>query len=133
MSKELIIVKFGGSLITDKSSDKPTINRLHLESIGEILNQNNYDLIIVHGAGSFGHPIAKKFGIADGLDGSFEQKEAVNETREQVQELNDILCNYLNEEGINTLPIAPSSAMITNGPKEILCNQIDISTFENTD
>ena len=51
MKKEMVIVKFGGSLITDKSSDKPKINRLHLKAIGKILNQKNYDLIVVHGAG----------------------------------------------------------------------------------
>ena len=120
MTKEMVIVKFGGSLITDKSSDKPKINRLHLEAIGKILNQKNYDLIVVHGAGSFGHPIAKKFGIATGLDGSHEQEKAIKETREQVQELNNILCNYMNAEGISTASIAPSSTMTTNGPKEII-------------
>jgi len=120
MKKEMVIVKFGGSLITDKSSDKPKINRLHLEAIGKILNQKNYDLIVVHGAGSFGHPIAKKFGIATGLDGSHGQEKAIKETREQVQELNNILCNYMNAEGISTASIAPSSTMTTNGPKEII-------------
>ena len=120
MEKEKVIVKFGGSLITDKSSNTPQINRLNLESIGKILNQKNYELIIVHGAGSFGHPIAKKYDIAKGLDGSLEQKEAIKETREQVQELNDILCSYLNDEGIATSSIAPSSTMVTSGPKEII-------------
>ena len=120
MAKEMVIVKFGGSLITDKSSDKPKINHLHLEAIGNILNQNNYDLIIVHGAGSFGHPIAKKYNISVGLDGSLKQKKAIKETREQVQELNNILCNYMNMKGINTASIVPSSTMVTNGPKEII-------------
>ena len=120
MIKEMIIVKFGGSLITDKSSDKPKINHSHLETIGKILKQKNYDLIIVHGAGSFGHPIAKKFGIAKGLDESLEQKEAIIETRKQMQKLNNILCGYLNDEGITTTSIAPSSTIITNGPKEII-------------
>ena len=68
MEKELIIVKFGGSLITDKSSNTPQINNKHLKSISSILSQSKYDLIIVHGAGSFGHPIAKKFNIEKGLN-----------------------------------------------------------------
>ena len=119
MKKEMILVKFGGSLITDKSSDKPQINHSNLEAIGKILKQKNYDLVIVHGAGSFGHPIAKKFSIAEGLDGSLEQKKAIIETRTQVQKLNNILCDYLNDEGIATTSIAPSATMITNGPKEI--------------
>ena len=120
MKKEMVIVKFGGSLITDKTSDEPKINRLYLEAIGKILNQMKYDLIVVHGAGSFGHPIAKKFGIAAGLNDNLEQEKAIEETRAQVQELNNIFCNYMNAEGISTASIVPSSTMITNGPKEII-------------
>ena len=120
MEKEMIIVKFGGSLITDKSSNTPKINDLNLDTIGKILNQNKYKVIIVHGAGSFGHPIAKKYNIAKGIDGNPEQKEAITNTRKQVQELNIILREYLNKENIDTVPIIPSSTMITNGSKEIL-------------
>ncbi len=120
MEKEMVIVKLGGSLITDKSSNTPKINDLNLETIGKILNQTKYKVIIVHGAGSFGHPIAKKYNMAKGMDGSAEQKKAITNTREQVQELNSILCKYLNNESIESVPIIPSSTMITNGPKEIL-------------
>ena len=120
MEKEMIIVKFGGSLITDKSSNTPKINDLKLGTIGKILNQTKYKVIIVHGAGSFGHPIAKKYNIAKGIDGNPEQKKAINNTREQVQELNNILREYLMKENIDTIPIIPSSTMITNGDKEIL-------------
>jgi len=120
MEKELIIVKFGGSLITDKSSDTPKININNLESIRNILNQSKYDLIIVHGAGSFGHPIAKKFNIAEGLNDDFAQKNAIKETREQVRELNRIFCDSLHKVGIKTEIIVPSSSMTTNGPKEIV-------------
>jgi len=120
MEKELIIVKFGGSLITDKSSDTPKININNLESIRNILNQSKYDLIIVHGAGSFGHPIAKKFNIAKGLNDDIAQKNAIKETREQVRELNRIFCNSLHKVGMKTKKIVPSSSMTTNGPKEIV-------------
>ena len=120
MEKELIIIKFGGSLITDKSSDTPKINNNNLESISNILNQSKYDLIIVHGAGSFGHPIAKKFNIAKGLNDDIAQKNAIKETREQVRELNRIFCNSLHKVGMKTKKIVPSSSMTTNGPKEIV-------------
>ena len=68
MKKEMVILKFGGSLITDKASDIPRTNDSKLKAIGRILNQNKYNIIIVHGAGSFGHPIAKKYNIAEGID-----------------------------------------------------------------
>ena len=134
MEKELIIVKFGGSLITDKSSDTPKINNKNLESIGNILKQKNYNLIIVHGAGSFGHPIAKKFDIAEGLNNDLKQKNAIKETRKQVRELNKIFCESLNKTGIKTETIVPSSTMTTNGPKEIInfpYNMFNKSLSEN--
>jgi len=134
MEKELIIVKFGGSLITDKSSDTPRINSKNLESIGNILKQKNYNLIIVHGAGSFGHPIAKKFDIAEGLNNDLKQKNAIKETRKQVRELNKIFCESLNKAGIKTETIVPSSTMTTNGPKEIInfpYNMFNKSLSEN--
>ena len=64
----MVILKFGGSLITDKASNIPRTNDSKLKAIGRILNQNKYNIIIVHGAGSFGHPIAKKYNIAEGIE-----------------------------------------------------------------
>ena len=54
MTKERILLKFGGSLVTKKNSDIPKINIANLKQIGKILNNKKYDLIVVHGAGSFG-------------------------------------------------------------------------------
>ena len=49
MPKEKILLKFGGSLITKKNSRLPVINNENLERIGKLLNNNNYDIVIVHG------------------------------------------------------------------------------------
>ena len=117
MKKKMVILKFGGSLITDKTSNIPKTNDLKLKAIGKILNQNKYNIIIVHGAGSFGHPIAKKYNMAEGFDGSLEQEKAIMETRNQVQDLNNILCNNLSKENINTIPIIPSKTMTTKARK----------------
>lgn len=119
MAKETIIIKLGGSLVTNKKSLTPEINNGNLSIIKSILKKSNFDLIIVHGAGSFGHPIAKKFNIIGGLDGSQEQKKAINETRKQVKKLNNLLCEILNNSGLDTVTIAPSDSMKTKGPKNI--------------
>ena len=52
-----------------------------LDRICNILKDKERNMIIVHGAGSYGHPIAKRYALADGLDGSQEQKKAIDETR----------------------------------------------------
>ena len=119
MTKEKILLKFGGSLITKKNSDIPKINIDNLEEIGKLLNNDKYDLIIVHGAGSFGHPIAEKFNLIDGLDESLEQKESIKEIRHQMKELNQILCKIIESQGIKTKAIIPSESMRTRGAKHI--------------
>jgi isopentenyl phosphate kinase len=119
MKREMIILKFGGSLITDKKKEIPTINQDNLNRIASILSKHSHQFIIVHGAGSFGHPIAKKFNLANGWNKHPNQKKAIEETREQVLELNQILCNSLNKKEILTKTIIPSKTMKTNGPKNI--------------
>ena len=119
MTKEKILLKFGGSLITKKNSDIPKINIDNLEEIGKLLNNDKYDLIIVHGAGCFGHPIAKKFNLIDGLNESPEQKESIKEIRHQMKELNQILCKIIESQGIKTKSIIPSESMRTRGARHI--------------
>ena len=60
MAGDLIILKFGGSLITDKKSEIPKVRNRALEKISSVLRNKKKNMIIVHGAGSYGHPIAKK-------------------------------------------------------------------------
>lgn len=60
----MIILKLGGSIITRKDKTKPTLNPANLERIAqEISVAKIKKLIIIHGAGSFGHPYAQKYGI----------------------------------------------------------------------
>ena len=119
MQKNLILMKFGGSLITDKESNTPKIRQDALNQIAEILKNSKKKIIIVHGAGSYGHPIAKKYGIAEGLNHNKKQKTAINKTRKQVYKLNQLLCDRLKDAGIKTKTIIPSQTMRTRGPKNI--------------
>lgn len=68
--KGLILVKLGGSLITDKSKPftaKPeVIKRLALE-IKKAKKKIAADLIVGHGSGSFGHTLASKYKTQEGL------------------------------------------------------------------
>ena len=52
----LTLLKIGGSLITHKESDEPSLDTEQLTRIAaEIKNGMHQDLILVHGAGSYGH------------------------------------------------------------------------------
>ena len=71
--RERVVVKWGGGLITEKHAMK-TVRPDILESLAEQIDaclSAGTDVILVHGAGSFGHLKAKQYRLADGkLDGA---------------------------------------------------------------
>jgi isopentenyl phosphate kinase len=70
VKKDLVIIKLGGSAITDKNkymtADRKNIARLAKE-IAAARRAKKFDLVIVHGAGSFGHMPVKKYKITQGI------------------------------------------------------------------
>ncbi len=61
----MLLVKLGGSVITDKS----TYRRFREGVVEGIVSQlPKENLLIVHGGGSFGHHLAKEYRITDGFE-----------------------------------------------------------------
>lgn len=59
-----VIVKLGGSVITDKSATE-TVDRDGLaRAVAAIGTAERSDVVVVHGGGSFGHPAAEKHGVS---------------------------------------------------------------------
>ena len=74
-----IVMKWGGGLITDKSS-LCTVLPDRIESLAKTVRQifeMGHDLVIVHGAGSFGHIRAKEYRLAEGNVPDLDQNEAI--------------------------------------------------------
>ena len=64
MVKRLTIIKLGGSVVTNKL--KPlTFNYNSVDNIAKIIKNFDGPVMIVHGAGSFGHYYAKYYGVSD--------------------------------------------------------------------
>lgn len=107
------ILKLGGSVITHKdkyfSSDLENIRRL----AHEIKESKEDSLIIVHGAGSFGHPVAKKYSISDGLK-SKDQLIGFSETHQSMTRLNQIIVDTLLEVGVPAFGVSTSSMLVTS-------------------
>jgi isopentenyl phosphate kinase len=56
----LHIVKIGGSIITDKT--KPlTFKKAVVKRLAREIKESNEEIILVHGAGSFGHIFADRY------------------------------------------------------------------------
>ncbi|MGB9814395.1 MAG: isopentenyl phosphate kinase [Thermoplasmata archaeon] len=98
----MYIVKIGGSVITEKSRYRKmrenVISRLADEFIPE-------DSILIHGAGSFGHYIADKFNLNDGLGDSNRIEYA--RVALDLQELNSAIIRALieREKPAITIPV----------------------------
>ena len=77
---EIILLKLGGSLITDKT--RPYTPRLDVlddlaQQIGTALQTNpGLSLVLGHGSGSFGHTAAKQYHTRDGLTDPTAQQSA---------------------------------------------------------
>ncbi|MCZ7402377.1 MAG: isopentenyl phosphate kinase, partial [Candidatus Methanoperedens sp.] len=110
----LIILKIGGSVITEKGSisraREAEIDRISHE-IAAFRKDSDSQLILVHGAGSFGHPQAMKYRLNEGFDA-----QGAYLTHASVNVLNSKVVESLNNAGLHALPVHPlSSCLLENG------------------
>jgi isopentenyl phosphate kinase len=109
---ELMILKVGGSVITDKHSEQPKVDFSNLNRLAdEIAKARPERLIFMHGAGSYGHVIVKKSGIGQGIRNR-EQILAFAETQRLQNELDSIVCKALIERGVPAIPCQASSTAV---------------------
>ena len=108
---QLTIIKIGGSVVTDKKSTTPKINSKNLKIVARQLKNFKLPYVLIHGAGSFGHPIVKKTGIDKGIKNK-SQLLAFAETQRLQNQLNCLVCAALIKEGISAIPCQASSHAI---------------------
>lgn len=113
--KEIIFIKLGGSLITDKN--KPftakieAINNL-ANQIAEVLKKNKkISLIIGNGGGSFPHYPAVKYKLKNGIKNE-DQKLGFCEVQDAASRLNRIVVRALLNLKVKAVSINPSSMII---------------------
>ena len=120
MTNEIVLLKLGGSLITDK--DKPYTPRLDKladlsQEIKAVLDSNpGLHIILGHGSGSFGHVAAKKHGTRNGVQ-TREQWQGFAEVRFQAAELIRFVMESLFNAGVSAISFPPSSSIVSNNRK----------------
>jgi isopentenyl phosphate kinase len=110
---ESVVIKLGGSVITKK--DEPLKERI--ETINNLSSQissvcNDLNLCIVHGGGSFGHYIAKKYAIHIGLP---RIKIGLSILEMEMRRLNLIVAKSLINHGVPVIQISPIDIFSTKG------------------
>ena len=141
----MIILKLGGSVITKKDLKDSEVNYNNLNRIASEIkdaldnkfndNEDNNDnasnndnvsnndtnnllsdgLIIIHGAGSFGHPPAKKYSIGEAFTEEEypEKRIGFSKTQYCVKKLNTLVCDVLINHGIPCVSMQASSFITT--------------------
>ncbi len=104
------LLKLGGSVITRKSgwreADLKAIEAL-ADVVASAWKKSERDWVLVHGAGSFGHPLVVKYGINDGVKNAA-QKLGFAMTHEACSELSVLVVGTLNSAGMPAVPVPPA-------------------------
>jgi isopentenyl phosphate kinase len=108
------ILKIGGSAITDKSGELAAKTQEMSRLAKEIQDANVQNLIIIHGGGSFGHPLAERYAIKEGFK---EESQIIGfaETHHVMTVLNGLFMDALIWRNVPAVSIMPSSCIITKG------------------
>ena len=109
---ERIILKLGGSVITDKGADCQ-VNKAALADVAAaIARAPAAQIIVVHGAGSCGHPEARKYQLDRGATPG--HTEGIGITHDAVSSLNTEVVAALRGAGIQALGVHPLHAGIAD-------------------
>jgi isopentenyl phosphate kinase len=110
---ESIILKLGGSVLTDKSGDCAIDHRKLAAIARDITGLGRRALLLIHGAGSCGHPQAQQYHLDRGL--SAEYIGGVYETHAAVCTLNAAAVEALRKENIEAIGVHPFDSAIAEG------------------
>ncbi len=131
--KELVFLKLGGSLITDKSQPYTPLldvmDDLALQIATTLQTQPNLRLVIGHGAGSFGHVAASEYKTRDGYprpsplahrerdENEENYWEGFAEVWYQASSLNRYVMKALHKANVRAIALPPSSSVISSDGK----------------
>jgi isopentenyl phosphate kinase len=108
---ELVFLKLGGSLITDKSREatvrESVIRQAAWEIKGALEAKPDLRLLVGHGSGSFGHFVARRYGL---LEGGPPNWQGYAETGAAAAHLNRLLTDIFLAEGVPVVSIQPSAS-----------------------
>ncbi len=103
----MLLVKLGGSVITQKSRYRVVRTRDLARLARELVPSARAGLLVVHGAGSFGHVLARRYGLARGLHRP-DQRLGLARVQADVRTLNLVVLRALERVKIPAVAVPPS-------------------------
>lgn len=113
MHKPLVVIKLGGSALTDKNriyTPRLSVIRSAAKQVAEI--SKSCSVVLVHGAGSYGHIPVRKFGLQHGFKRP-SQVGGLAETKFKLLEWEKLLDKMLLKRNIPIVPLLASDFILT--------------------
>ncbi|MDA4118106.1 MAG: isopentenyl phosphate kinase [Thaumarchaeota archaeon] len=104
----VVVVKLGGSAITDKGVAFSYRDEV-VRALGRAMKASDLRLVVVHGGGSFGHTVAKRYGLSSRRSSA--SPDGVSETREAMFRLDAKVCASLTQAGLHPYCFSPFSLL----------------------
>lgn len=117
----MIIIKIGGAALTDKTKEHTLCDQGILQIL-QPLQQLRQTLILIHGAGSFGHMSAARTGLVAGgnlLPSTSHLPNAIADNRRSVTRLNHMVVDELINMGIPAVGVSPFPHWVCSNRKVI--------------
>lgn len=121
MKQKIIVLKFGGSVVTQKGREQVYIRKQLLTSIAKEIkrsfNGKNFQLILIHGAGSAGHQLAHKYGLKNGAGKDIKKWKGSIVSRLSNQKLNTQILDILIRNNLPVISTHTSTILIQKEQK----------------
>ncbi|MBU0662731.1 MAG: isopentenyl phosphate kinase [Candidatus Diapherotrites archaeon] len=111
---DFYITKLGGSVITNKESGEASVREEAVARIADEIKRAStkaqFKLVVVLGAGPFGHVPVEKYGINNGVR-TDEQKKGYEETRKSMRSLAGKITEIFASQGVNAKDVQDSAGI----------------------
>lgn len=120
MKKDLVIIKLGGSVITDKSKGRGAFRKVVVRRlVGEIVEakkKKDSNLILIHGAGSYPHFLTMRYQLGRGYLGA-ESLEGFSRVKLELSRLNSLIWAECLKAGLAVSTVSVSAVILTKNGK----------------
>jgi len=106
------LLKLGGSAITAKGGYMKADNA----AIAKLAKAGVRDIVLVHGAGSFGHPLVLQYGLDSGVK-TMEQQKNCKKVQDACAELSALVAGALKKQGVPAVSVAPHSIAVSKSKR----------------
>ncbi len=125
MNADLIFLKLGGSLITDKAQPETALPELIFSLLGDLKryldNNHGQKILLGHGSGSFGHHAASKYNTRNGVS-TYAEWQGFRQVWESARKLNQIVIEIGKKANLQLISFPPSAGLLSRDSKVVSWN-----------